>query len=142
MFIKDILKLLLLVGALISSFAAHSINIITHPSVNVDTLTTAQLRRIYSMRQTLWADHSAIVVFVLPSKHKLHRAFAKKILRMFPYQLDRIWNKLTYSGVGAVPIVVDSPQALLNAVVATPGAIGYMEDDLNKNKLHIIKIKG
>jgi len=135
-------KQLLFIVALSWCFSAHSINIITNPSVKLQSLTTAQLRRIYSMRQTQWPDHQAIVVFVLPSKHQLHRNFSKKVLHMFPYQLDRIWNKLTYSGVGRAPIVVNNPAALVQAVSHTKGAIGYAEDELNNNQLHIISIKG
>lgn len=128
--------------ALSGCFSAHSINIITNPSVKLYSLTTAQLRRIYSMRQTQWPDHQAIVVFVLPSKHPFHRDFSKKVLHMFPYQLDRIWNKLTYSGVGSAPIVVNSPEELIKAVSHTVGAIGYAENDIKNSQVHIVSIKG
>jgi ABC-type phosphate transport system substrate-binding protein len=135
-------KQLLLIVALIISFSTHSISIITNPSVNLPSLTTAQLRRIYSMRQTKWPDQQAIVVYVLPSKHKFHRMFSKKVLQMFPYQLDRIWNKLTYSGVGNGPIVVNSPAELIKAVGNTAGAIGYAEDGVHNNsQLHVISIR-
>jgi len=142
MFIKNISKLWLLCFLLIASFNAYSIDIITHPSVKTKSLTTAQLRRIYSMRQLFWHSGSPIVVFVLPSKHKLHQKFTKKMLRMFPYQLDRIWNKLTYSGVGTAPIVVDNAHALIDAVMKTTGAIGYIEKAPINNKINIISIKG
>jgi len=133
-------KQLLFIAALISSFSVHSITVIANPSVNISSLTTAQLRRIYSMRQTQWPNQQPIVVYVLPSKQQLHRVFSKKILHMFPYQLDRIWNKLTYSGVGNAPIVVNNADALINAVKHTVGAIGYAEDNVDKDQLHIITI--
>jgi len=133
---------LLLLSPLFLSVKANGIEIITNVSVGMHELTTSQLRRIYSMRQLLWAENKPIVVFVLPSKNKLHQAFSKEILRMFPYQLDRIWNKLTYSGVGNGPIEVATPQALINAVMRTPGAIGYMAETKinNNNNIHIISI--
>lgn len=142
MFINNIIRLWLLCFIVFISFNAHSIDIITHPVVTTKSLTTAQLRRIYSMRQLLWDSGLPIVVFVLPSKNKLHQNFAIKILRMFPYQLDRIWHKLTYSGIGNAPVVVNDAQALINAVMNTPGAIGYMEKVPNNNKINIISIKG
>jgi len=141
MFINNISRIWLLSVLLFISFNAHSIDIITHPAVTTHSLTTSQLRRIYSMRQLLWRSGSPIVVFVLPSKHQLHQKFTKKILRMFPYQLDRIWNKLTYSGMGSAPIVVDNVQALINAVMKTPGSIGYIENAPKNNTIHIISIK-
>ncbi len=142
MFIKNILKLSLLLYVFVFSQSVSALDIIANSSVKANTLTTSQIRRIYSMRQVLWREGFPIIVYVLPSKHKLHQEFSKKILRMFPYQLDRIWNKLTYSGVGVAPIEVDSPQALIDAVMTTPGAIGYAELSDNNHNLHIIKIKG
>ena len=100
----------------------------THPQVSERSLTKSQLRRIYTMRQLRWSDNSAIRVFVLPSQHTLHQRFAKERLQIFPYQLNRIWHKLTYSGLGVAPTVVDSELELIQAVKQTPGAIGYIED--------------
>lgn len=132
----------MLCWALIVSVNAHSIDIITHSTVNIHSLTVSQLRRIYSMRQVLWPSGKPIVVFVLPSKNKLHQSFAKKILRMFPYQLDRIWNKLTYSGVGTAPILVADEKSLIDAVSKTPGAIGYVEQAPKNQNIFVVNIKG
>lgn len=85
------------------------------------------------MRQLRWSDDSAINVFVLPSQHDLHQRFAKERLQIFPYQLNRIWHKLTYSGLGVAPTVVASEQELIQAVTKTPGAIGYIDDETLKN---------
>jgi hypothetical protein len=52
------------------------------------------------MRQTTWSNGQAITVNVLPNQHQTHQAFSTKVLGMFPYQLDRIWNKLVFSGLG------------------------------------------
>ncbi len=141
MFIKSALKILLLITVLLNSVSVQAINIITNSSVSLHSLSTSQLRRIYSMRQTLWPNDQVIVVYVLPSKNKTHREFSKKALHMFPYQLDRIWNKLTYSGVGSAPVVVNSQKELIEAVLHTRGAIGYSEYKINNNQLNIITIK-
>jgi len=108
----------------------QAIEIIAHSGVSQHTLTTPQLRRIYTMRQLRWADDIAITVFVLPSQHYLHKDFSKERLQIFPYQLNRIWHKLTYSGLGVAPIVVNSPEALIQAVMKTPGSIGYADKEL------------
>ena len=60
---------------------------------------------------------------------------------MFPYQLDRIWNKLTYSGLGVAPIIVNTPKELLDAIIKTPGAIGYVESIKDEEVAHVVKIK-
>jgi ABC-type phosphate transport system substrate-binding protein len=108
---------------------ASAIEVVTHPQVAVSSLTKSQLRRIYTMRQLRWSDNSAISVFVLPSQHNLHQRFAKEKLQVFPYQLNRIWHKLTYSGLGVAPTIVKTEQELIQAVIKTPGAIGYINDE-------------
>lgn len=94
------------------------------------------------MRQILWPDGRRITVFVLPRRHALHLRFSKEHLQMFPYQLDRIWNKLTYSGLGVAPIMLNTPEELMDAIRNTPGAIGYVENAKDEEALHVVKIKG
>jgi ABC-type phosphate transport system substrate-binding protein len=107
--------------------SVEAVEVITNNSVEQSSLTTLQLRRIFTMRQTYWANNNGITIFVLPSQHALHKKFSKELLEIYPYQLERIWNKLTYSGLGVAPTVVDSPEALIQAVVETPGSIGYAD---------------
>jgi len=112
------------------SSQVSAIEIVTHPQVTESSLTKSQLRRIYTMRQLRWSNNRTITVFVLPSQHILHQRFAKERLQIFPYQLNRIWHKLTYSGLGVAPIIVKSEQELIQAVLETPGAIGYLSDEM------------
>ena len=119
-----------------------AVDVVAHPSVSEPMLTTSQLRRIYTMRQTQWSDGQRITVFVLPRHHELHIQFSKERLEMYPYQLDRIWNKLTYSGLGVAPITVISQGALVDAVRTTPGAIGYVGKLLDKEGFYVLKVKG
>jgi ABC-type phosphate transport system substrate-binding protein len=112
------------------SSQVSAIEVVTHPQVTESSLTKSQLRRIYTMRQLRWSNNRAITVFVLPSQHVLHQRFAKERLKIFPYQLNRIWHKLTYSGLGVAPIIVKSEQELIQAVLETPGAIGYLSDEM------------
>ena len=128
------------------SSAVSAVEVIAHASVKESSLSTSQLRRIYTMRQLRWPDNSNITVFVLPSQHVLHKRFTKERLQIFPYQLNRIWHKLTYSGLGVAPIIVNTPQALIEAVKSTPGAIGYSESiteeqNIGEGAVHVVNIK-
>ncbi len=103
-------------------------------------MTTSQLRRIYSMRQTGWSNEVPIVVFALPNQHPVHKLFAKDRLHIFPYQLDRIWNKLTFSGLGSGPRIVNTQAELLRMVAMTPGAVGYIDNVDKDTHVNVIKI--
>lgn len=123
------------------SYSAEKVNAIVNASVNTPALTKLELRRIFSKRVSKWQNGQPIIVFVLPSKHPIHQRFTKEVLKIFPYQLDRIWNKLTFSGIGTAPIVVENYQELLEQVKRTPGAIGYGVDVAAGGDLHVIEIK-
>jgi len=92
------------------------------------------------MRQLQWADQKPIVVFVLPNHHQLHKKFSKEVLNIFPYKLERIWNKLTFSGLGIAPTVVMNQDELLKRVSATPGAIGYVEQIDKDEHVNVVEV--
>ncbi len=131
----------MIIAAIFYSSATYSVEVIVNPSVEADLLTTAQLRRIYTMRQVSWPDGSPIVVFVLPSKNQTHQRFSKEVLRLFPYQLDRIWNKLIFTGLGLGPNIVDSKALLIMKVASVRGAIGYVDNIEEGGDVNLIKIK-
>lgn len=81
------------------------------------------------MRQTTWPGEGFIHVFVMDGQNEFHQAFCKYYLNMFPYQVERLWNKLVYSGLGEKPSVVNSVEEMLLKVSQTPGAIGYLPPD-------------
>lgn len=122
------------------SMPALGSQLIAHKEVAEQELTVAQLKRIYSMRQTRWGDNTPIVLFVLPSQHQDHKTFAHQTLKILPYKLERIWNKSTFSGLGVAPIVVNSPEEMLKAVAKTPGALGYMQEISRNEQVNVIKI--
>ena len=130
----------IVVVMLLFSPRVDAINIISNITADTTSLSVAQLRRIYSMRQVHWQNGLPIVVFVLASKHPLHQQFCREQLRLFPYQLDRIWHKLTFSGYGVSPIEVENQQALIEAIRTTKGAIGYVENLSEVKDVNIIKI--
>jgi hypothetical protein len=63
----------------------------------------------------------------LPDNDELHKAFVKETLHMFPHQLRRTWNRMTYTGTGQPPITVYSVAEMLEKVKNTPNAIGYTD---------------
>ncbi|GAA6172959.1 hypothetical protein NBRC116592_26290 [Colwellia sp. KU-HH00111] len=128
------ISILLLFGLM--CLKSHSLQVIAHQSVKLKSLSSSQLRRIYSVRQIRWPNNEAIMVFVLPSQHPVHKTFSKDMLHIFPYQLDSIWNKLTFSGLGVAPKIVNSQAELIHAVSTTRGSIGYVEI-LNKENQHV-----
>ena len=87
----------------------------------------SDLRSIFSMRTRYWANGEKIRVFVLPDDTALHKAFVKQRLHMFPYQLRRTWDRMTYTGTGQPPVTVDSVSKMLEKIKHTKYSIGYID---------------
>lgn len=116
------------------------VKILANPSVQTSELTLGQLRRIFSMRQTNWPDGQPIRVFVLENQHQTHQQLCKQILQMFPYQMEKLWNKLVYSGLGDYPNIVKSETEMLASLARYPGAVGYVSANVNAPGLENIKV--
>ncbi|WP_018984332.1 type 2 periplasmic-binding domain-containing protein [Salinimonas chungwhensis] len=114
--------------------AEDNLQFVFHPSVGKQNLTPTEARSIFTARQQHWEDGNKIHVFVLQTDSPTHRRFCRQMLQMFPYQLERIWNQIIYSGQGDAPHVVVSQEALIDAVQATPGAVGYASEELLENR--------
>lgn len=116
--------------------------VVANSSVTTSDLSSNQLRKIFSMRQTTWPDGQPIRVYVLPTKSEAHTNLCKDVLKMFPYQIERLWNKLAYSGLGETPIEVETAAQMRLKIASTPGAIGYIlssGDDENLSAINVIK---
>jgi hypothetical protein len=112
--------------AVTSSFSfADELKVMAHESVSISQLNRSELRQIFTGHRQYWQNGKKITVFVLQDNDELHKQFCREILQMFPYQLSRLWDQLTYSGQGVTPVRVSSYQALIEALESTEGAIGY-----------------
>jgi ABC-type phosphate transport system substrate-binding protein len=117
-----------------------TVRVVVNGSVPAKTMTVNKVKRIFSMRQIKWANGQPIKVYVLVNQHETHKIFSTSILGMFPYQLDRIWNKLVYSGLGEEPIKLDSEQAMLEQIAQQPGAIGYIMQHAGIDTVNVIEV--
>ncbi len=107
---------------------ANSIEVVVNDSIELSKISKQQVKSIYLGQQTHWPNGKLIKLFKLPSEHKTHHDFVKNILGIYPYQYNRRWQKLVFSGFAVKPKDVSTEQALLQAVANTPGAIGYIKD--------------
>ncbi|APD88367.1 hypothetical protein BM526_00315 [Alteromonas mediterranea] len=123
------LVLLILAGLIMAGHKvkASELNVMVNESVMVAELNRSELRQIFTGQRQYWSDGTKITVFVLQDRDELHKQFCRDILQMFPYQLSRLWDQITYSGQGLTPVRVTSYQALIDALENTTGAIGYVE---------------
>lgn len=136
---KHIAFIVLVLSAWSLNAQADQTVVVINPSVAKPTLTQVELRQIFTGHLQYWEDGNKIHVFVLEDNDPLHKAFCRETLKMFPYQLSRLWNQLTYSGQGVTPTRVSSKEELIERLEKTPGAIGYMPSGV-VSKARMVKV--
>lgn len=99
------------------------------------------LQSIFVMRKRYWDNGEKINVFVLPDNNDMHKAFVKEKLLMFPHQIRKIWDKMTYTGTGQAPIIVQSIAEMLNQIKQNPNAIGYINNRETYDSIRFLNIK-
>ncbi len=116
---------------ILSSHSVHALEVITHPD-NIDQLRQLEqqhnLASVFAMRTLYWPNGERIRVIVMPDDNPIHQRFVKENLHLFPHQLRRTWNRLTYTGTGQAPSTVDSAAEMLELVNQTKNAIGYIDN--------------
>jgi hypothetical protein len=97
---------------------------------------------LFSMGKKVWGDTGLPVrVFVLPSRHALHKQFAKQKIGSFPHVLSAIWDRHVYSGSGQRPNEVKNEQEMLRAISSIEGAVGYLPDPAGSGQIIVVRHK-
>jgi hypothetical protein len=97
---------------------------------------------LFAMGKKVWSDTGlAVRVYVLPTRHPLHKKFAKQKIGSFPHVLNAIWDRYVYSGSGQRPNQVKDEQEMLEAISSVEGAVGYLPDPENPGQVILVRNK-
>ena len=121
--------------------SANSVDLVINRDIDYETVSRNTLRSIFSMRTTQWPNGAPIRVFVMGDKTSQHADFSKQVLGVFPHQLRRAWNRQIYSGMGQAPIKVKTEAEMLQQIENTPGAIGYLSEDLINERVRKLPVE-
>jgi TonB family protein len=121
--------LLLVVAAAIVVFAsnrslANNIKVIANPSVNADTISAADLRRVFLEEKN--SIEGAHVEPVLEHDGPVHEAFLQEYVGKSGDDLETYYRALVFTGRGSMPKVCSSDSEVVAYVAYTRGAIGYV----------------
>ncbi len=114
---------------------AQSVEIIVNPSLQSVPLNRDLLRAIFTMRLRSWPNGPPVRVFVLPDSDPVSDRFYREQLGMYSYVLRSAWDRMVYTGTGLAPTVVHSEEEMRARVLATPGAIGYVNRGRDSSSL-------
>lgn len=122
----------------ISLHVTNAAEIVVNNSVPRGEYSTKDLRAIFSMQKRFWPGQRQIKVFILPEGCKTHKDFVKKNLNMFPHQIRRVWDRLTYSGTGIAPVELSSEREMVEKIANTPDSIGYLTGKPDNENIRVL----
>jgi len=107
------------------------------PELRLDPST---LRDIY-LKKIFLDDHDQeFIPLNLPPDHVLRRIFSLALFNKDPQELQNYWNQRYFHGI-TPPYVLASPQAVVQFVGKTPGAIGYVTScDLDPSVKRVLSL--
>jgi ABC-type phosphate transport system substrate-binding protein len=119
---------------------ATATEIIVNKSVPNADYSAMDVRAIFTMQKRSWSNNRQIKVYRLADSHPLHKDFVKNSLYMFPHQIRRIWDRMTYSGTGVVPIELESEQEMIEKIAHTPDSIGYLQSKPDNENIRSFEV--
>ena len=110
--------------AVVNSFAG-SIKVIANSSVRADTISEAELKRVF-LEERISLPDGTHVEPVLMKEGAVEKAFLQKYLGVTEDDLQIYYRTLLFTGRGSIPKVLESDAEVVAYVARTRGAIGYV----------------
>ncbi len=114
----------LMIFALVNS-RASDVQVIANSSVKADTISAAELKRVFLGQGTSLADGTHVEP-VLTMGGSAHVAFLKEYLGKNEDSLRTYYRTLVFTGKGSMPKSLGSDAEVVAYVARTRGAIGYV----------------
>jgi hypothetical protein len=146
--LKTLLAALALLGS-VCAFAPSSqaegeaIAVIVNKSNPASSLGASELRPIFQTTKTSWSSGGGAVPFDLPMDNPLRRDFGLAVLGLDLDRIARYWMDRKIRGGARAPRQLPNSSAVLAAVAADAGAVGYVRaHEVNGTVKVVAKIVG
>lgn len=125
-----------------SSGVDDNMVIIANSSAPDKGISQSQARLIFTKDVKIWKNGVEISVVTMNRNNEMYSRFAREVLNLYPYQIDRSLERKRYAGIVHTEIVANSQEEMLQIVANTPGAIGYANKVVATNKpVKIIEVQ-
>lgn len=109
------------------ALAADKVAIIA--SSDVEHLTVNQLKNVYSLKQKLLPNSAPVRLVHLPLDSKVTQEFSRQMFELYPYQLQRLWDRQVFSGRARAPKTIHSESQVFAYLSSSSNTIAYVSAD-------------
>ena len=114
--------------------------VIVNKSNQISSQPKATVAKYFFKDIELWDNGSKIVPVDFVDTNPLASQFAQNVLEMDLEKKRRIWLKKIFSGKSTPPQQLATDEAVITAVAAEPGAIGYISASSPTDKVKVITL--
>jgi len=126
-----------------SEAGGEPIVVIVNKANPASSLGASELRPIFQTSKTSWSSGGDARPFNLPDDNKLRQEFDQVVLGLDPERAARYWKDRKIRGGARAPKQLPSTSAVLAAVAANAGAVGYVNaNEANGTVKVVAKIVG
>ena len=135
---KPFIKLLPLASILLAFSAWAELAVIVDPSIKVDSISVAQLQRLYLNQANRFPGGVALRPLDQHSGSRQREAFDAHVLGMSERELAEYWSRRMFSGKGHPPGTVKDDNAVIDRVINEPGDVGYIDGDSVDDRVKVL----
>ena len=121
----------------------HDVAVVVHPDVPIDSLTTADLRRLVLGDRGFWPGSVRVTLLLRAPVAYERDVVLKNICEMTEAQFRQHWiAKVFRADTAVAPKIVYSPEMSVDLVNRIPGAITFIDFSNATRSLKVLKIDG
>ena len=127
-------------GAQRQAAAGNEVVVIVNAGNHVESLTAADVSKVFLRKKTKWPDGRAIQPVDQIETSPVRRRFSDDLLRMDVPSVKGFWQEIVFSGRGEPPPERVSDADVIAYVKANPNAVGYVLRSAASADVNIITI--
>lgn len=132
-------KIFAIIFLCVPSVLKADVVFIANPSVQLDTISKSEIKKIYLGHRLAWPDGNPIKL-TIQEKSDIQNEFTKTYIQKTESQFLFYWRRLLFTGKGIFPKPFPSEKEMISYVAHTKGAIGYVSSGSVAENVKIIHI--
>lgn len=131
----------LAVSAAWADSEAQGFLLIVHPQNHTPHATKEWVAQAFLKRVTRWDDGQTIKPVDLPPDATVRNLFSGAVLKRSVSAMRSYWQQRIFSGRELPPPELASDEAVVQYVLGTPGAIGYVAPTTQLHKVRVLAVR-
>jgi ABC-type phosphate transport system substrate-binding protein len=115
--------------------------VIVNPANPIRSLTREDVAAYFLRRRTNWPQGPAVSPVDLAAETSVRDTFSREVLHRTPSAVSAYWVQQIFAGRSEPPPVKDSEAAVVEYVIHTPWAIGYVSVRSVTSGVQVIEVK-